>query len=96
MKKTSLPVPEHIVYHEELTTENGEFVVGESVWVQGWPKSPSSENRILRIVTNLHGENGAEVYVNVFRMHRGRGQTHSIQIDRLLKRREPKRRKKNV
>jgi|LakMenE18May11ns_1017448.scaffolds.fasta_scaffold9893077_2 hypothetical protein len=98
MKKSAvpLPVPPHIVYHEKVETENGEFVIGESVWVDGWRKSPSSENRILRIITNLQAGENPEVFVNIFCLHRGRGQTHSVLASRLVKRKEPKRRKKNV
>jgi hypothetical protein len=88
-KQTAVRYPDHIVDLPSVTTPAGEFVVGESVWVTGWRKSPQSTNTVLRIVQNTRSQ---EIYVNAYCQSRGRGQWHSFHPDRLSKRTEKKRR----
>lgn len=86
-KKNGLPKAQHLEYLESVTTDNGEFAVGESVWIAGWRKSPRSNNLVAQIV---HNTRSGEVYANVFCENRGKGQWHSFSPDRLLKRKQRK------
>lgn len=87
-KQAKLAPPDHLTFLDAVTTPAGEFTLGESVWIDGWRKSPQSENTVHRIVVN---DRTGDVHINVFCASRGRGQWHSFAPDRLIKRRQRKR-----
>jgi hypothetical protein len=91
-KRKQLERPDHLIYLEEISTGNGDFLVGESVWIEGRRKSPSSDNLVARIVKN---KNNGETYVNVFCYNRNKGQWHSFAPEKLMKRKARKRRTAN-
>lgn len=93
-KQVSL-VPPYVVYLESVEANGETFDVGESVWIEGWRKSPSSLNTLKQVVRN---EKYDSLHVNVFCASKGRGQWHSFSPERLLKRTEKqkRRRKTNV
>jgi hypothetical protein len=86
-KHKPLPLPDHLVYHETFDNESGAFELGESVWVDGWPKSKSATFTIQGIV--LHKRTG-QFHVNLWCEKRGTAQSHSIDPARILKRRKPR------
>ena len=79
-----VPWPDTIRHDAEVATGRGVFEVGESVWVEGWPKSKNATYRVHRIVVR----DTAPVDVQVAYDHRGTRQIHSVQVDRLNKRRD--------
>lgn len=78
-----LPKPENLVYLPEIEVQEQKFEVGESVWIEGRRKSPSSNNLLAQIVRNTRSN---EVYVNVFCEYRGKAQWHSFAPSALKKR----------
>lgn len=91
-KKQSL-IPPYVVYLPDIEVGKETFEVGESVWIEGWRKSPSSTNTLKQVV---HNKKHDSLYVNVFCEKRGRGQWHSFAPEKLLKRKTPKRRKRKT
>jgi hypothetical protein len=83
MPKAKLEAPEHIVYLKEVDNGKDTFVVGENVWIDGRRKARNGSNVIKSIV---HNTNSDTLFVNVFCENRGRGQSHSFEPDRLVKR----------
>jgi hypothetical protein len=77
------PKPEHLVYQDSVQVEDKTFEVGESVWIEGFRKSQLSHNLIGQII---HNTRSGELYVNVFCERKGRGQWHSFEPSRLVKR----------
>ena len=84
-----LSKPAHLIYLDEIEVRGDTFIVGESVWIEGRRKGALSHNLLAQIV---HNTNSGEIYVNVFCENKGRGGWHSFAPDRLLKRKEKKRR----
>lgn len=89
--KKPLPLP-YVRYLESIAVGADTFLLEESVWIEGWQKSPSSLNTIKKIV---HNEKHDTIYVNVFCEKRGRGQWHSFAPERLVKRVPKKKRVKH-
>lgn len=75
--------PKHLVQLESIDVDGVIFNVGENVWLHGYTKSPSSNNLLAQII---HNTRSGEIYVNVFREHRGRAGWHSFAPERLIKR----------
>ena len=85
-----LEKPKHLIYLDSVESEGEVFCVGESVWLEGYTKSPSSNNLLAQIVHNTRSD---EIYVNVLREHRGREGWHSFATKRLIKRKTKAKRK---
>lgn len=81
--KKHLEKPTHLVYLDAIDVAGKTFEVGESVWIEGRRKSPSSNNLLAQIV---HNTKSGEIYVNVFCENRGKGGWHSFMPERLVKR----------
>lgn len=92
-KRQLLPLPDHLVYETEFTNESGTFELDESVWVDGWPKSKAATFTIKKIVRHKRTE---EAHVNLWCERRGTAQSHSVSLDRILKRRKPRARNRTV
>ena len=80
-----LPLPDNLAYHSEFVSGHGRFEVGESVWVDGWPRSKAATYRLHRVLVR----DGTDVPdVQVAYDHRGTRQIHSVAPDRIRKRRD--------
>lgn len=83
-RRTPIPLPPGLSYHDSIVTDRGEFRVGESVWVAGWPKAKRATYRLHRIVAR----DGWPLDVQVAYDHRGTRQIHSVRPERVSKRRD--------
>jgi hypothetical protein len=84
-KAQPVEYPAHLTHHDSLHIVNkGEFVPGDSVWVEGWSRSKRASYTLLKIVENTAT---GDWWVDVWELTPTAARIRSVSPDRLGKRR---------